>query len=469
MRWLHQFFFRLERIVHWREADQDLEEEIRSHIELEIQDNIDRGMPPEEARRAARLKFGSAALAKEDSRAVWGFVWAEQLWQDLRYGARTLAKDPGFTATAVVSLALGIGATTAVFSIYDTVFLQPLPFPEQDRLVGVWERRLNQPEPDSWEKVSSPTFLDWKKQSRSYEELAQTLSNSGVLDRSDRAETLQFRFVSDGYFRMVGAEACQGRLFLTEDYTPGQSERGVLSYEAWQRLFGSDPAILGKTIMMEGVPHQVVGVMCREYRDPWEDKVDLWLAVNWSTTREQRVWEVIGRLTPGASIDSAQSELDVIEAGLARQYPEQKGYGARIQPLRVYLYGDQRMRFLAFFGAVALVLLIACTNVANLVLARAATREKEMAVRASLGATRQRLVRQLLTESLLLSGLGAVAGLLLAYGGVRLAVHLAPSYVISRASDISINLRILGFVVVVTFLTGLLVGLFPALESRSRT
>ena len=150
MRWWHQFLFRLERIVHCREADQDLEEEIRSHIELETQDNIDRGMPPEEARRVARIRFGSAALAKEDSRAVWGILWAEQVWQDLRYGARMLAKSPGFTVTAVVSLALGIGATTAVFSILDTIFLRPLPYPEPDRLVGICERRLDMPEPDGW-------------------------------------------------------------------------------------------------------------------------------------------------------------------------------------------------------------------------------------------------------------------------------------------------------------------------------
>jgi predicted permease len=467
MRWWHQFLFRLERILHWREADQDLEEEIRSHIELETQDNIDRGVPPEQARRAAHIKFGSTALAKEDSRAVWGFVWAEQLWQDLRYGARILTKSPGFTATAVVSLALGIGATTAVFSVYETIFLRPLPFPEEDRLVGIWERQLDQPEPNSWAEVSSLTFLDWKKQSQSYEELAQTLSNSGVLDRSDRPEEIAFRFVSDGYFRMVGAEACQGRLFLAEDYTRGQTERGVLSYGAWQRLFGSDPSIVGKTIMVDGAPRQIVGVMRPEYREPWEDKVDLWLGVNWSTTREQRLWEVIGRLKPGISIEKAQAELDVIEAGLARQYPEQKGYGARIQQLQVYLYGDRKMMFLAFFAAVVLVLLIACTNVANLILARAATRETEMAVRASLGAARPRLVRQLLSESLLLSGLGAALGtglgLLLAQGGVRLAARLSPDYVISRASDVSINLRVLGFAVVVSFLTGLFFGLFPAL------
>ena len=172
MRWWQQFLFRLGRIVHWREADQDLEEEIRSHIELEIQDNIERGMPPEEARRAAHIKFGSTALAKEDSRAVWGFLWVEQLWQDLRYGARILAKSPGFTATAVVSLALGIGATTAVFSIVDTAFIRPLPYPEPDRLVHIMRGASRRSVLTEWEYVSWPTFLDWRNQTRSFEEMA---------------------------------------------------------------------------------------------------------------------------------------------------------------------------------------------------------------------------------------------------------------------------------------------------------
>jgi predicted permease len=464
MRWWHQFLFRLERILHWREADQDLEEEIRSHIELETQDNIDRGIPPEEASRVARIRFGSADLAKEDSRAVWGFLWAEQLWQDLRYGARILTRGPGFTATAVVSLALGIGATTAVFSILDTIFLRPLPYPEPDRLVAINERLLDNPDPRMWELVSTPTFTDWKKQSQSFKEVAEFVDADSVFSGSERAEQVLVRHVSEGYFRILGAHACLGRLLIPDDYAPAQPTRAILSYSAWRRLFGSNPSVVGNSISVSGRLFQVIGVMSPQYQPLWGDKIDLWIR-NWMDKRELRMWFVIGRLKPGISIEKAQAEMDVIEARLANQYPEQKGYGARIQPLHVFLFGYYKNQFLAFFGAVVLVLLIACMNVANLLLARRAARGKEMAVRSSLGAKRARLVRQLLTESMLLSVLGMGLGLLLAYAGVRFAVYASPEYAIPRADEISINLRMLGFTVLVTLLTGCLFGLFPALRA----
>jgi putative ABC transport system permease protein len=464
MRWWHQFLFRLERIAHSREADQELEEEIRSHIELETQDNIARGMPAEEARRAARIRFGSATLAKEDSRAVWGLLWAEQLWQDLRCGARILAKSPGFTATAVVSLALGIGATTAVFSILDAIFLRPLPYPEPDRLVGIWERRLDMPEPDGWEMVSTPTFLDWKKQSQSYEDLHEVADAQSVFNGSERAEQVVVRHVSEGYFHMMGARACQGRLLTPDDYAPGQPRRTVISYPTWQRLFGSNPSIVGSTIRVSGSIYHVVGVMCPDYRPLFGEKVDFWIR-NWMDKRELRMWWIVGRLRPGISIEKAQAELNVIEARLAQQYPEQKGYGARIQSLQAYLYGYRKNQFLTFFGTVVLVLLIACVNVANLLLERGTSRGKEMAVRVSLGAGRSRLVRQMLTESLLLSVLGTVLGLVLAYAGVRLAVYISPEYAIPRADEISINVRMLGFTVLLTVLSAWSFGLFPALRA----
>jgi predicted permease len=396
---------------------------------------------------------------------MWSSPFLGTLWQDLRYGLRQLRRSPGFTAVAVLSLALGIGATMAVFSLLDTIFLRPLSFPQSDRLVGIWERRLDKPEPDSWEGVSTPTFQDWRQQSQSFEVLTQSGGPFGfILNRSDRAEEITIRYVSDGYFRMMGAKACQGRLFIPEDYKPGQNELGVLSFKAWQRFFGSDPSIVGRNVVIAGRPHQVVGVMCPDFREVYGLKPDLWMGVNWPTNRAVRMWQVIGRLKPGVTLREAQAEIDVIEARLARQYPEtQKSYGARIQPLQVYLYGNQQKLFLAFLGAVGLLLLIACTNVANLVLSRAATREKEMAVRASMGGGRVRLVRQLLTESLLLSSLGAALGLLLAYGGVRLAVHFSPPYAIPRAGEISLDVRILAFVVFITCLTAVLFGLFPAL------
>jgi predicted permease len=464
MRRLRAWLIRFTGLFNKQCHERELAEELESHLQMHIEDNLRLGMTPVEARRQALIKLGGLEQTKEICRDRLGLPILETFFQDLRYGTRVLRKNPGFTVVAVLSLALGIGATTAVFSIVDTIFLRPLPYPEPNRLVGIYERRLDKPEPEGWDIVSTATFLDWKKQSQSFEVLTQSLGAGFILNGSDRPEQVMIRYVSDGYFGMLGAKACQGRLLLPEDYKPGQDEHGVLSFEAWQRLFGSSPAIVGNTITVDGKLSQVVGVMCPGFRVIYGFKPDLWLGVNWPAQREVRMWEVIGRLKPGVTLEEAQGELDVIEARLAQQYPdEQKGYGARIQPLQVYLYGDQKKLFLAFLGAVGLLLLIACTNVANLLLARGATREKEMAVRASLGGGRVRLARQLLTESLLLSSLGAALGLPLAYGGVRLAVYLSPQYAIPRAGEISLDVRILGFVVLITCLTALLFGLFPAL------
>jgi putative ABC transport system permease protein len=266
---------------------------------------------------------------------------------------------------------------------------------------------------------------------------------------------------------MLGARACLGRLLIPDDYATGHPDRIILSYPAWQRLFGANPSIVGSSIRLDGKLRSVIGVMSPEYRPmgggTGEEQVAFW-GPDWVTKRDLRLGMVIGRLKPGIGIEKAQAELDVIEARLAQQYPEQKGFGARVQPLQVFLYGYWKKTFLAFFGAVVLVLLIACMNVANLLLARGASRGKEMAVRASLGAGRVRLVRQMLTESLLLSVLGAGLGLLLAYAGARFAVYASPQYAIPRANEISINLRVLGFTVLVALLTAWLFGLIPALR-----
>jgi predicted permease len=453
-------------LFHKERIERELDEEVRAYVDLLAEEKVKSGMSPREARRAALIESRGVEQVKEQVREVRMGTLPETLWRDLCYGAHVLRKNPGFTAVAVLSLALGIGATTAVFSIVDTTFLRPLPYPEQNRVVGIWERRLDKPEPDSYAEVSIPTFLDWKNQSQSFEILTHSLGPASfVLNRSDRSEEIKGRFVSEGYFQLVGAKACQGRLFVHDDYAPGRQAPVVLSHAGWQKRFGSNLAIIGNTITVDGRLHQVVGVICPDFREyAFGSKPELWFALNWMGGREVREFEVIGRLRLGVTLEKAQAELDVIEARLAHQYPtEQKGYGARIQPLQVYLYGDQKKLFLAFFGAVVLLLLIACTNVANLVLARGATREKEMAVRASLGAGRRRLVRQLLTENLLLSYLGAGLGLLIAYGGVRLVVHISPQFAIPRADEISVDVRILVFVVFVTCLTSLLFGLYPAL------
>jgi len=466
MRWWDECRFRFARLLKRREAEADLEDEIRSHIEIEVQQNIDSGMRPEEAQWAARLKFGNVTLAHEDSRAQWGWLWVERLWQDLRCAARMFAKSPGFTATAVISLGLGMGATTAAFSLLNVMFFRPLPYPGPDRLVEVLERELGKPEPDSLTGVSMPTYRDWKAQSRSFESLAQVWDGIPfVLNQRDRSVEVLGGFVTPEYFPMLGARACRGRLLAPEDYLPGRKTAVVLSHASWQRLFGLNPSVVGTSLRLEGKPHEVVGVMCPEFPTFWGEKVDLWIALNWQVeNRALRNLSVIGRMKPGTSIRAVQAEMDVIASRLAKQYPQQEGFGVRVQPLRTYLYGDYQKRFLAFFAAMVLVLLIASTNVANLLLARGAGREKEMAVRASLGAGRPRLMRQLLTESALLSCLGMALGLLVAHAGVRLGVRFSPEGANVATGGVSLDWRVLGFAALLAFLTGWLFGWFPALR-----
>jgi predicted permease len=468
MTWLRILANRLAGLFRKNKSDREMDEEFRFHLEMQIEENLQRGMSPEEARDAALRKFGGVVQAKEAYRDQRGLPFLETTWRDAVYGVRMLRKNPGFTAVAVMSVALGIGATTAIFSIIDTTFLHPLPYPEPDSLVQINEIRLDSPSPDYREYVSAPTFLDWKNQSRSFEEMAADATQLPVFNGRERSEQVFVRDISEGYFKMLKAHPHQGRLFIPDDFVPGTPDRTVLSYPAWQRLFGSNPSIIGSTIKVAGKLFQVIGVMSPEFRD-FEDKVDLWIPY-WVGERHLRRWRVVGRLKPGINIEKAQAEMDVIESRLAQQYPEQKDYGAQIQPLQVAMYDYYyKSQFLAFFGAVVLILLIACMNVANLLMARGTSREKEIAIRASLGAGRARLVRQLLTESLLLSLLGTALGLFFAYAAVRFAVYTSPQYVIPRADEISFNLHMLGFTGLIALLTSCMFGLFPALRASKPT
>ena len=385
------------------------------------------------------------------------------LIQDLRYALRMLARHPGFTSVAVVSLALGIGANTAIFSIIDNLYLRPLPYPAANRLVAVTETRLDKP--GSEEGVSVPTFYDWKKQSRDFDELALFLGGwPFTVTGADRAEIIPGRAVTDGYFKMLGGKACEGRLFRPEEYEEGSERVAVFSYGAWERLFGSDPGIIGKTFTFDGQTHTVVGVMSPDFRPLGTAKTDVWMPVQLGdTNRQKRYFSVIGRLKEGIDIQTAQAEMDVIAGRLAKEYPDLAGFGANVQPLREWMYGSYvKERLFPLFGAVLFVLLIACANVANLMLVRATARDKEFAIRCAVGGGRARLVRQLLTESTLLAVLGAGLGLLLAYAGVQLMGGLNPD-AIPQANNIALDLRVLGFTLLIALVTGLLFGLAPAL------
>ncbi len=390
---------------------------------------------------------------------------------DLRYGARLLLKNPGFTAVAAVSLALGIGANTAIFSAVNSVLLRPLPYREPDRLVQVtqvvpWTRGF---------AVPPATFLDWKAQNHVFSDIAASSSRNLILTGEGEPQRVRVQNVSAGFFQMLGVEAEFGRTFLPEEDRPGET-LVVLSHGLWKRL-GGDPAMVGRSIKLDGNPYSVIGVMPARFRffaSATED-FHMWLPYAFHdepvTEREVSRLRVVARLQPGISLQQAQAEMDTIARRLGHMYFKDSriftpgpGPGVNITPLRESLVSQDRASLLTLLAAVSLVLLIACANVANLLLARAAARQQEMAMRAALGAGRGRLVRQLLTEGLLLSALGGVLGLLLAWWGAGLLKGLDPGN-IPRFDETGLDGRVLGFTLVASLAAAILFGLAPALRA----
>jgi putative ABC transport system permease protein len=387
------------------------------------------------------------------------------LVQDLKYGLRMLARNPGFTTVAVLSLALGIGANTAIFSIFDNLLLRPLPYEAPNRLVALSETKLD--EPGSRLGVGQPDFEEWKERSQSFEEMARILwAHPQIVAGPKGAERVFGPSVTNGYFQILGGKTSRGRLFLPEEY--GLDMHGelvvILSDGTWQRVFNSDPEIVGKGVKLNGKIHTVVGVMSPDFHTLWGNSVDYWFPIHWrSVNRQERFFSVIGRLKKGVDIQTAQAEMDVIARQIAKEDPDAAGFGVSVQPFQEWMFGYYlKRRLLPLFGAVLFVLLIACANVANLMLVRAAARDKEFAIRCAVGGGRGRLIRQLLTESTLLAVLGGVLGVLLAHWGLKLMVRLAPD-AIPKAHEIALNFRVLGFTLLVALVTGVLFGLLPAL------
>src|SRR5262245_47937788 len=352
------------------------------------------------------------------------------LLQDLRYGLRTLLKNPGFTLVAVVTLALGVGVNTAIFSVVNGVLLRPLPFNQPERIVTLWENNVK----DGIERddVSPANFLDWRERSRSFEEMA--FANPWSLDYTGDTEPETWRAtrVSQGFFRILGAQAMVGRTFLPEEYETGQNQVVVLSYGLWRRRFGAESKVVGQKLTLDGQPMTVVGVMPPEFKLRLFDREEeLW----WPQTPDESMKQqrratylkVIAQLKPGVSVEQARAEMSSIASNLATEYPQTNaGVGVTTVSLTEQETGHVRTALLVLFGAVAAVLLIACANVANLLLARGNEREREFAIRAAVGAARARLARQTLTESLLLASLGCAGGVLLAWWGIDLIVALSP-------------------------------------------
>lgn len=390
----------------------------------------------------------------------------ESIFKDIRYGFRSMLKRPGFTAIALIALALGIGANTAIFSMVLAVVIRPLPYPDSDRLVWAWGNIRNGGNRAS---VSPPDFLDFRSHNKSFEQFAAsgTQPLPVNLTGGGEPERLMASQVTGNYFQTFGVAPALGRGFSLENEKPEQNQVAVLSYALWKRRFAGDRGILNQTILLDGKPRQVIGVMGEGVNLP--QAAELWVPITFDDPdmkiRRAHFLRPIGQLKEGVSLVQAQADTDIVAGALEEQYPESNtGWNLRLVSLREQLVGGSRATILILFGAVGFVLLIACANVANLLLVRAATRQKEIAMRTALGASRSRIVRQMITESLLLSILGGALGVLLAFWGVQLLVSLSEGS-LPLTADVRIDATVLGFALLVSLSTGLLFGLAPALRT----
>jgi putative ABC transport system permease protein len=424
-------------------------------------------MSPEETRSAALRISGGVEGAGEESRSARGVRIIEELWQDLRYGARMLLNSPGFTAAAIVTLALGIGANSAIFSVIDALVLRQLPYRDPDKLVQVWETDVKRG--DNAMTASYPNFADWRDQNHVFEQIAVYSGRGFILRGTADAERIQGAIVSPSFFPILGIKPMAGRVFLPEEDHPNKVFSAVISERLWRRRFNSDPHIVGKTVGVGDKSFTVIGVVAGVTDlSELSDDTELWLPISFGialNNRRGHYLNVMARLKPGVTREQAQANMDYVAGALAAQYPDaNKDHGLRLVPLQDQILGDFKQALLVLLGAVAIVLLIASANVANMLLARAGSRRREIAIRIALGAGRFRLIRQLLTESLLLSIFGGAIGLLLALFGVHLLVTFGPAD-LPRAKEIAVDGGVLGFTFALSLLTGVIFGLAPALQA----
>ena len=467
-------------LVHWlaallrrRRLERDLDEELAFHLAMREAEYRRDGITGAAARHAARRRFGNVAYLKEECRDMWTFYPLETLRQDVRYALRTLRKSPGFTIVAVLALAIGIGANTAIFSLIDAIREKALPYKDPSTLVELWgnvvrakvERR----------GASYPDYLDWRARSKSFEDVAAFDGQLMTLVGSEDPERINTEFVSAPYFSLLGVSPARGRVFQAEeDAVAKPAQVVVLSDGLWKRRFGADPQIVGRTLTLCCAARQytVVGVMPPGFKG-LSDIAELWVPFamyappSTMAERGSRGFAALARLKPGVSMDAAQRELDGISRQLEREYPlTNEKRAVELTPLDVELVGTLRPALLTLMAAVAFVLLIACANVANLLIARSEARRREIAVRTALGAGRARLLRQLITEGCVLTLIGAAIGLLLARASVAVLIAQSPVTFPSFVSP-GLDLRIAAFTVAVSLACGILVGLAPGLQARS--
>jgi putative ABC transport system permease protein len=461
---------RLSEIVRGRRLDDDLRAEVQHHLDSLTDEFVRRGLAPAEARAMAHREFGGVDQATEAVRDARGVRWLEVLWRDTRHAVRLLRKSPGFTVAAVITLALGVGANTAIFSLVDAVMLRPLPYVEPRDLVAIWElpsapveRLAGTPRI----AVAPANLADYRR-ARSFSTLAAFASVGRNLTGAGTPERLFGEAVTVEYFATLGATPAIGRAFRPEEHQPGGGQVVVLADGLWRQRFGADPAVLGRTITLDQRPYEVVGVMAPDFRaitafrqpDAGRFWVPLAFDAELLANRQDHEVEVVARLAPGVSIETARSELQSVAAALAASLPAGQASGADLAPLNGDLVREVSAILLALVAAVALILFIACLNVANLLIVRSIARQREIAVRLALGASRARIVGELITQSLVLSAMGSAVGAALALAMVQGLVALAPA-AIPHLDRVAIDGRVLAFTALTSIVVGLVFGLLP--------
>jgi predicted permease len=467
--WITTFASRIRAWLSPDHVDQEFTSELETHLDMLTDENIRRGMPPEDAGRAARIKLGGVTQLKETNRELHSLPVIETFLQDARYAFRMLRKNPGFTAVAVLTLALGIGANTAIFSVVYAVLLKPLPYANPNQLVSAFQANTQEGVPE--DGTSYPNFQEWRAQNHVFSDLSTINFHQLTLTGRGEPSVVNTSVVTPEHFALLDVKPLQGRIFFPEDGKQGAPPVVIVSENLWRGTLGADPKIVGSSITLDKRPFTVVGIMPAAFRSPFiNSKQDVWIPLvqdplfgSWMARRGGHWLPVFGRLKPGVSIPQAQAEMDTISERLASEFPaENKGWTVRLVPMQKEIVGDVRTALLVLLGAVGLVLLIACANIANLLLTRATSRSKEIAVRTALGAGRSRIIRQLLSETAVLGLLGGAVGIALAYWGVRGLSSLLPDN-LPQMNAIRVDNFVLIFALALSAIASIAFGMVPAL------